>query len=192
MSSWHCQHLTPGGFTLLWSSDVLWKASRDVALLCFHRVSTHWIKQWIEILSIVIQDDHHVNDHQVPVPGLQEPVGLLPGPGHPRRPLPWGNAWVLPESRTVVFHISGFHCHHHTLRHYQWLFITNVIIIIFIIIMTTIIMPTTMLMMPIAAEMWTSERPGTPGHHAAKDQEGKLAHAGYNGDYHDSQWLSWS
>ena len=42
-----------------------------------------------------------------------------------------------------------------------------------------------MLMMPIAAEMWTSERPGTPGHHAAKDQEGKLAHAGYKRNYHD-------
>ena len=48
-----------------------------------------------------------------------------------------------------------------------------------------IFMMTTMMMMTIAAEMWTSERPGTPGHHAAKDQEGKLAHAGYKRNYHD-------
>ena len=40
------------------------------------------------------------------------------------------------------------------------------------------------MMMMIAAEMWTSERPGAPGHHAAKDQEGKLAHAGYYDDHH--------
>ena len=53
------------------------------------------------------------------------------------------------------------------------------------IIVIIIIMMTTMMMMTIAAEMWTSERPGAPGHHAAKDQEGKLAHAGYKRNYHD-------
>ena len=42
-----------------------------------------------------------------------------------------------------------------------------------------------MLITNIAAEMWAIERPRSPGHHAAKDQEGKLAHAGYYRNCYD-------
>ena len=38
-----CHQYVAGGSTLLWTTDVFWKTSRDVALLRIHRVRLHLI-----------------------------------------------------------------------------------------------------------------------------------------------------